>query len=63
MSADTRMKKVGPEKEPGVEVGLPRTAHLISPEGSCELVVNSGGQSDTTSWFDIWVTTRVVSAM
>lgn len=63
MLATTEMQIFGPQGEKGVEVGLPRTLNLLSPRGSCELVVGTRGPLDTASWYDVWVGTRAVSTL
>lgn len=55
MDATTDVRVFGPAGEAGVEVGLPRNMLLISPEGSCEIVVGTRGPLDTVAWFEVYV--------
>lgn len=63
MDATTEGVIFGPAGEAGVDVGLPRRLLLLSPEGSCEVVVGTRGPLDTVAWFEVYVGMRAVSRM
>ncbi len=63
MDAGTNVRIFGPAGESGVDVGLPRSLVLISPEGSCEMFVGTKGPLDTLAWFDVYVGARAVNRM
>ena len=53
----------GPKEEAGVQVRLPMGMNLLGPEGSCEMVINSRGVQDRSSWFEVWNGVRIINAM
>ena len=65
MEASPKTYVFGPArlKLPGVEVTLPRSINLISPEGSCELIINIKGATDTASWFDIYASAKALETI
>ena len=63
MVATTQTQVFGPKDAPGVQVILPQSLNLLSPEGSCELVINSRRSLDSTSWFEIYTGAAAVQAM
>lgn len=65
MQASATSQIFGPERAhaQGVQVPLPRALNLISPEGSCEVFINTGGRVDRVSWWELWVGMRAVSAI
>ena len=64
MEASTETLVFGPGKQelPGVQVKLPRSINLISPEGSCEVIVNTKGK-DTSSWFEMYAVAKALEAI
>ncbi|KAL6721805.1 hypothetical protein ACLMJK_000910 [Lecanora helva] len=64
MEATTQIKTFGSGDLPGAEVSLPRSLNLMSPEGSCEMIVNSKkGIVDTSSWFEIYKAVKALEAV
>ncbi len=63
MEASTKEQIFGPAGQKGVDVGLPRSLILLSPEGSCEVFVGTRGGLDEVAWFEVYVGARAVGRM
>lgn len=63
MVATPTMHVFGPRGAKNVQVALPYSLNLMSPSGSCELLIGTRGPPDEVSWFDLYTGIRAISAM